>query len=147
MENRYEYRATAYWVLAQRGIVSAEDVPQAIEFSSPPEFGGEGNMWTPEHFLLSAIASCYLSTFRAIAEHSKFDTVSLDVSVQGVLEKEPGGYRFTNVRIQPVLTVMHEDEKERGLKLLEKAERACLVSRSLNSTVRLQPKIQVTTAV
>lgn len=147
MENTYKFGATAYWVLASRGIVSAETVPQAIEFSAPPEFDGEEEMWTPEHFFLAAISTCFISTFRSIAEYNKFEMVALDVPVEGILNKEQGGYRFTDVIVRPVLTIASEEDREKGLKLLEKAERACLVSRSLNSKVTLEPVVQVSKTV
>lgn len=143
MENTYLYRATAYWVLDSRGIVSGEKIPQSIEFSAPPEFGGDAELWTPEHFFLSSISSCFISTFRSIAQINKFDTVALDVTVEGILKKEEGGYRFAEVKIQPVLTIATDEERERGIKLLYKAERACLISRSLNSKVSMEPKILV----
>lgn len=145
MENQYLYRTTACWVLEKRGIVSGENIPQSIEFSAPPEFGGDAELWTPEHFFLASIATCFIATFRSVAEFNKFDTVSLDVSVEGILNKEEGGFRFSDVKIRPVLSVMRDEERERGIKLLYKAERACLISRSLNSRVSMEPVIQVNT--
>lgn len=147
MENSYKYRAMAYWILARRGIVSAEDVPQAVEFSAPPEFHGEYEMWTPEHFFMAAIASCFVSTYRAISEASKFDSVSLDVSAEGVMAKGEGGFRFTEVTIRPILTVATEEEKERGLQLLQKAERVCPITRSIASKITLVPTLQVSASV
>lgn len=147
MQNTFLYRTTAYWMLEQRGIVSGEKIPQSIEFSAPPEFGGEAELWTPEHLFLAGISSCFIATFRAIAEHNKFDTVALDVAVEGTMNKEEGGYRFTEVRIKPVLTLTRDEERERGIKLLYKAERACLISRSLNSKVSMEPVIQVNAPV
>lgn len=145
MENSYLYRATGYWVVDGRGIVSGENIPQSIEFSAPPEFGGEAELWTPEHFFLSSISSCFISTFRAIAELNKFNTVALDVAVEGLLKKEEGGFRFAEVKIRPVLTIATDEERERGIKLLYKAERVCLVSRSLNSQITMEPMVQVST--
>lgn len=145
MEKTQLYRATACWVLEKRGIVSGERIPQSIEFSAPPEFGGEAEMWTPEHFFLAAISTCFISTFRSIAEFNKFDTVALDVAVEGILTKEETGFRFTEVKVRPVLTVATDEERERGIKLLYKAERACLISRSLNSKVTMEPMVQVST--
>ena len=43
--------------------------------------------------------------------------------------------------MRPVLTVQNEADRERGMRLLEKAEKACLVSRALNSEIVLEPKI------
>lgn len=147
MENSYSFRSSGYWILARRGIVSAESVPQSIEFSAPPEFGGEAEMWTPETFFLAGIASCYISTFRSIAEYSRFDTVALDVTVDGKIEKETGGFRFTEITVRPVLTVANEEETDKGLKLLLKSEAACLISRSLNSRVSIEPVVQVSKLV
>jgi peroxiredoxin-like protein len=147
MENSYSYRTTAYWILAKRGIVSADTVPQGIEFSTPPEFGGETEMWSPETFLLAAVASCFISTFRAITEYSKFDSVALDVTVDGKIEKEQGGFRFTEVTVRPVLTVASDEQRDKALKLLLKSEAACLVSRSLNARVSIEPTVQVSKLV
>ena len=146
MENTYLYRTTAYWVLEKRGIVSGEKIPQSIEFSAPPEFGGDSELWTPEHFFLASIATCFISTFRSIAEFNKFDTVALDVAVEGTLNKEEGGYRFSEVKIRPLLSVTRDEERERAIKLLYKAERACLISRSLNSKISMEPLVQVAVA-
>ncbi len=145
MENTHLYRATAYWVADKCGIVSGERIPESIEFSAPPEFGGDPEMWTPEHFFLAAISTCFISTFRSIAEFNKFDTVALDVAVEGILAKEEGGFRFTEVKIRPVLTIASDEQRERGIKLLYKAERACLISRSINSKLSMEPVIQVST--
>jgi peroxiredoxin-like protein len=147
MEKSYSYRTTAYWILARRGIVSAEAVPQAIEFSAPPEFGGEAEMWTPETFFLASVATCYISTFRAMAEYSKFDNVALDVTVDGTITKEAGGFLFTEVTIHPVLTVATDEECDKGLKLLLKSEAACLISRSLKARVSIDPVVQVSKLV
>jgi peroxiredoxin-like protein len=147
MEKSYSYRTTAYWILDRRGIVSAEAVPQAIEFSAPPEFGGEAEMWTPETFFLASVATCYISTFRAMAEYSKFDNVALDVTVDGTITKEAGGFLFTEVTIHPVLTVATDEECDKGLKLLLKSEAACLVSRSLKARVSIDPVVQVSKLV
>jgi peroxiredoxin-like protein len=147
MEKSYSYRTTAYWILDRRGIVSAEAVPQAIEFSAPPEFGGEAEMWTPETFFLASVATCYISTFRAMAEYSKFDNVALDVTVDGTITKEAGGFLFTEVTIHPVLTVATDEECDKGLKLLLKSEAACLISRSLKARVSIDPVVQVSKLV
>jgi organic hydroperoxide reductase OsmC/OhrA len=143
MENTYKYKATAYWILARRGITSAEDVPQAIEFSSPPEFEGESEMWTPQHFFMAAIASCYVSTFRSLADTKKFDSVSLDVTTEGTLTRTENGYRFSKIVIHPILSVATDEQIEPGRILLEKSLTACPTASSVNCPVTLLPIIQV----
>src|SRR5438067_112145 len=61
METRYEYRATATWTEHRRGLVETESIPRTINFSAPPEFGGEPGLWTPEHLLVAAVGTCFVS--------------------------------------------------------------------------------------
>ena len=146
METSYKYKATAYWLLERRGMASADGVPQAIEFSAPPEFHGERELWTPEHFLMAAIASCYVSTFRAIADANHLDVVALDVATEGTMTRDRG-YRFTEVIIRPVLTLANDEDVKQGRALLEKAEAACPITRSLSCAVNLEATVQISAAV
>ena len=143
METSYLYRTHAIWTMRRRGIVSADDVPRTINFSSPPEFQGEPGLWTPEHLLVASVATCFLATFRALAENSRLQVVRLEVEAEGTLEKQEGGFRFTRVVIRPALTIADAADEERARKMLEKAERACLISRSLSSHIELQARIEV----
>lgn len=125
----------------RQGVVEGYEVKPPIHFSAPPKFQGEAGVWTPEHFFTAAVATCFISTFQAIAAYSKFEAHALEVSVEGQVEKEEGGFRFTRVTVRPVLTINNESERERGSQLLEKAERVCLVSRSLKSQIVLDPRV------
>lgn len=147
MESTYLYRSSAIWTMKRRGIVSAEDVPRTINFSAPPEFQGEPGLWTPEHLLVASVATCFLATFRALAENSKLPVVRLEVDAEGLLEKEAGGFRFTQVVVRPRLAIAEPADQERAQRLLEKAERACLISRSLSSHIDLQATVEVAASV
>ena len=141
MDNSLIFVSSARWTNGRNGVATGHDVQPPINFSAPPEFQGEAGVWTPEHFFTTAIATCFVNTFQAIAMFSKFSAIALNVSVEGKVEKGDGGYRFTRITLHPVLTVPSEADRERGMRLLEKAEKACLVSRSLNSEMILEPKI------
>jgi peroxiredoxin-like protein len=139
----YSYRSTARWTEHKRGIVEGEGIPRTINFAAPPEFGGEPGLWTPEHLLLAAVSTCYVATLRAVADASKAEFHALELTVEGTIEKQEGGFRFTRILLRPVVTIEKEIERERMGRLLEKAERVCLVSRSLSCTMQLEPKIVV----
>ena len=139
----YRYYASAYWTEGRKGVVEAEGVAAPLTFSAPPEFQGEAGVWTPEHFFAAAIGTCFVTTFNAIADYSKLEYQGLQVEVEAVLEKEEGGFSFTRVIVQPILTIGAEADRERAIRLLEKAERACLISRSIRSQIELQPEIVV----
>jgi peroxiredoxin-like protein len=146
MEKKYSYHCTAHWTLHKRGIVEADSsIPRTINFSAPPEFGGEPGMWTPEHLLLAGVSTCYVATFRGMSAASKLDFHGLEVRVDGTIEKQDGGLRFTRIVLHPVVTIDREEDRERAGRLLEKAERGCLIARSIQATFVLEPKIVVET--
>lgn len=143
MLKKYTYRTTAHWTMHKRGIVEAESIPRTINFAAPPEFGGEPGLWTPEHLLLAAVSTCFVATFRAVAEASKLEFQGMEVDVEGAIEKQEGGYRFTTLIVRPTVTIHHEEDRERTGRLLEKAERICLIARSILATIVLEVKIIV----
>ena len=144
METTYTYHASAQWHQHVRGFVELEHgAPRIIDFSAPPEFGGEAGFWTPEHFLLAAVTTCFVATFRAVAAASKLEFQGIEVAASGVIEKESGGFRFTKISLRPVAIIFEDQERERAQRLLEKTEKLCLVTRSLSCSVELDPKILV----
>jgi len=143
MQNSYHYQTVAHWSSHHTGIVEAEEIPRTINFSAPPEFRGEPGLWTPEHLLVAALATCFVTTLRAVAEASKLEIMALETFVEGLLEKGDSGFSFTRFTLRPRLTIAREEDRERAGRLLAKAERACLISRSLTGRVELQPEIVV----
>jgi len=143
MESTHEYRIEAIGAGGRNGVVHAEGILPAISFSPPPEFQGEVGRWTPEHFLVAAVASCFISTFEGIAQTSYLEFGSLRLSAEGVLAKEDSGWRFTEIRLRPTVTVRKEEDRDRAVRLLEKAEKSCLVARSLECKVTLFPAVKI----
>jgi len=83
-----------------------------------------------------------MATFIAIAELSKLDVVSFTSTAVGRLEKTEGqGYRITEIVLRPKLVIRLESDAERAQRILEKAERNCLISNSISTEVTLQPEI------
>jgi peroxiredoxin-like protein len=143
MPKRYTYRAEAHWTMHRRGIVEAESIPRTINYAAPPEFGGEPGLWTPEHLLVASVSTCFAATLRAVADASKLEFDDLRVAVEGMIERLEGGYRFTKIILRPVVKISRDEDRERMGRVLEKAERACLISRSLECTMVLEPTIVV----
>lgn len=134
------YFVEAEWTGGRQGTVQAEPVKR-LEFSAPPEFGGKDGLWTPEHLLLAAVTTCYVATFSAIAEINRFPFRGLRVAAEAALEKVPGGMRFAQIVLRPRLTIDDETKREQALLLVEKAKKACIVSRSLSAEIVLDAVI------
>jgi organic hydroperoxide reductase OsmC/OhrA len=83
-----------------------------------------------------------MATFVAIAALSKLDVVSFTSTAVGKLEKPEGrGYRITEIVLRPKLVIRFESDAERAQRILEKAERNCLISNSITTDVTLEPEI------
>ena len=141
MEAHHEYRVNAFGAGGRNGVIHAEGVLPCISFSAPPEFLGEPGRWTPEHFLVAAVASCFVSTFSGIAEKSRLEFASFKLDAEGMLDNEDGIWRFAEIKLRPVVTVLKEEDHDRAIRLLEKAEKSCLIARSVQFKVTLVPEV------
>lgn len=141
MDITHEYRIRANSTAVRSGLVAAQGIQPSIAFSAPPEFKGQAGHWTPEHFFVAAVASCFISTFSGMAFNSNFEFHSLELETEGILAQDQGGWRFQEVVIHPRLTIARPEDKERGNRLLQKAEKNCLVARSLACAVVLEPAL------
>lgn len=102
-----------------------------LETEPPAQFGGPGDQWSPETLLVAAAVDCFVLTFRAIAVASKLTWQSLSCDAEGVLDRANGAPRFTALELRAHLQLPAGGDPDRARRLLEKAERACLVSNSL----------------
>ena len=121
-------------------IVSGAGVPD-LRSAPPADFGGPGDAWSPEHLLLSAVATCFLFTLRSVARASKVEFTSLELAAEGTVDRKDGVTCFTEIVLRPRLTLAAGADRERALRILEKSEKACLVSASLSTPLRLKAEI------
>ena len=108
-----------------------------IDSAPPKEFGGPGDKWSPETLLVASVADCFILSFRSIAKASKLPWVSLQCEVNGTLEHKEGTTKFTKFDIHAKLYVPEDANEDRAHHLLEKAEKTCLITNSLLSTIHL----------
>src|SRR5688500_1964600 len=143
MENQYSYTTEVEWTGERRGDLSAPHLPD-LEVDAPPEFKGHEGVWTPEHLFVAAVNSCFMTTFLAIAENSKLEFVSFSADAKGKLEKLEGqGFMMTEVTLRPKLVIRNARDAERASRILEKAEKHCLISNSITTHTKLEPEIKL----
>lgn len=143
MEAHY-YHVDLEWKSDRKGEISSPVLDQTVEVATPPEFpGGMEGIWSPEHLFTAAVNSCFMTTFLAIASHSKFEFISLSCPAKGKLDKVGGKFAMSEVHLEPVLTITREEDRNKAEKILEKAERACLITNSISAEVFLKPIIRL----
>jgi peroxiredoxin-like protein len=141
MEEKYFYSTEVEWT-GQRGGDLRSPVLPNLHVDSPPEFKGHDGAWTPEHLFVASVNSCFMTTFLAIAENSKLEFTSFKADARGKLEKLEGqGWVMTEITLHPQLVVSHARDAERASRILQKAERGCLISNSVKSQIRMEPEV------
>jgi organic hydroperoxide reductase OsmC/OhrA len=138
LPHRYDVRLTGgssgYATLSASGLPDLRSGP-------PLDYDGPGDAWSPEHLLLAAVDACFLFTLRAVAKASKVEFTSLELSSEGTLDRVDGVTRFTDIVLRPRLTLGLGGDRARALSVVEKCKKACLVTASLSTPVRLEPDI------
>jgi len=143
MNEEHVYRVAAWWTSGRTGLAKSDSAPNAIHFTAPTEFGGLEGRWTPEELLLAALAGCYTTTLRAIAGTAQFDFTDLQVEASGMVRKTDSGWNFAQIVVRPNLKITSAEERERALELLKRAEKLCLISRALGTTLKFEPQLEI----
>jgi len=138
------YQVDLKWAEGRIGILSSPVLDDRIEVATPPQFpGGVEGIWSPEHLFISSVSSCFMTTFTAIAENSKLSFESLEVKAEGKLDKKEGKFMVTEITLNPELMIAEEAHAEKATRIMEKAEAACLISNSIKTKVKLEPKVTI----
>ena len=138
---QYFYDTEVEWTNGRKGDLRSPKL-STLEVAAPPEFKGPEGVWTPEHLYVASVNACFVTTFLAIAELSNLRLASFRCAATGKLEKEEGrGYRITSIVLKPRLVVSESRDIDRAGRILEKAERNCLISKSINTSVTIEPEV------
>jgi organic hydroperoxide reductase OsmC/OhrA len=128
--HHYRVQAAAQ---AEGNVALASERLPSLSSAPPAQFGGPGDQWSPETLLVAASADCLILTFRAIARASKLPWLRVDCDAEGVLDRVDGVTRFTQIRLNARLVLYPGGDVERAQRLLEKAEKTCLITCSLKA--------------
>ncbi len=138
------YNVDVNWKSGRVGSVSSPELEQKLDVATPPEFpGGVEGVWSPEHLFVASVSSCFMTSFTAIAEYSKFEFESLNVKSSGVMSREDGKFVMSKVILKPLLEITDEKYEKKAYRLLEKAEEICLISRSIKSEIEFHPEVRI----
>ena len=143
MEAHY-YNVDISWKNNRIGEMSSTELSTKVEIATPPQFPkGVENIWSPEHLFTSAVSSCLMTTFLAIAENSKLEFVDFECISKGKLEQVEGKFLMTEVILEPVVTIKNESDREKAERVLQKSEANCLISNSVKSKITMIPQISL----
>lgn len=128
--NPHQYHVEIHWNSDRKGIMCSPELNSSmsdkgcIEVATPPQFPkGVHGIWSPEHLFTASVASCFMTTFLAIAENSKLDFKTFDCKATGILEQVNGQFLMTAVELEPTVGLYYEVNTDRASSVLQKAEK------------------------
>ena len=139
-----KYPLSVRWTGGREGVATSADGLPELAVASPPAFGGPAGVWTPEHLFVLAASTCWMTTFLSVAELSKFEFVAVEADGEGVVERgDDRRYRIARITLRPRVTIRREADRERALRLIEKAENVCLIRNSVHTEIKLEPEVRL----
>jgi len=144
MNEEHKYNVNLSWKEGRIGTLRSPELNKEIEVATPPDFdGGVEGIWSPEHLFVSSVSSCFMTTFVAIAEYSKLSFEDLKVEATDKLGKVDGKFEVTEIILKPELIISDDKFADKARRIMEKAEEACLITRSIKTEIIFKPTVTV----
>lgn len=116
---------------------------QTLNVSASLEYKGEPECADPEQLLLSALASCHMLTFLAVAEQQGYHVEQYQDTPTAYLEKNAQGrMALTRIELTPLVSLRGEQQPDAAMldKLHERAHRHCFIANSISAQVVVTPR-------
>ncbi|API93222.1 hypothetical protein J32TS6_11930 [Virgibacillus pantothenticus] len=126
------------------GYIEAGNLKTKI--SIPPEMDGPGIGTNPDEMLLGAAATCYIITLAAMIERAKLPLENMCLDSEGIVDVTGGVFTYKKIIHRPQVTLKEEateEQKSQLKKLVEKAEKSCMISRAIQGNVEIKLKAYI----
>jgi peroxiredoxin-like protein len=120
------------------GYIEAGNLKTKI--SIPPEMEGPGVGTNPDEMLLGAAATCYIITLAAMIERANLPLKEMALESEGIVNVTNGVFTYKKIIHRPTVALTNNaSEKDYTLlrKLVQKAEKSCMISRAIQGNVEL----------
>lgn len=111
-----------------------------LPMSSDLSFRGNKTRYNPEELLVASLSSCHMLWYLHLcSEHGVIVVEYLDAASGTMQETADDGGRFTEVWLNPIVTVLRPDMIELAKSLHAKASQLCFIANSCNFPVMHNP--------
>ncbi len=147
MKGQHNYNLTVKWtgnkgtgtsnyMAFERSHSIIIDGKNEILCSSDPAFRGDKTKHNPEELLVASLSSCHMLWYLHLCAESKVIVVDyLDTATGIMIETSNGGGYFTEVTLNPIVTVTEISMIEKANELHKKANELCFIANSVNFPV------------
>lgn len=148
MQGQHHYKATIKWT-GNKGTgtdnyrnyershqITIENKPD-IAGSSDPAFRGDKTKHNPEDLLVASLSACHMLTYLHLCAVAGVIVTDYIDTATGIMVDTPnGGGQFTEVTLNPIVTVTEQDMVDKANELHKKANELCFIANSVNFPVR-----------
>ncbi len=120
-------------------IISVENKPD-IPGSSDTAYRGDKTKYNPEELLVASLSACHMLWYLHLCSEAGVIVVDyVDNPTGTMVEDSDGGGHFTEVVLNPIVTVTERSMIEKANELHKKANELCFIANSVNFKVGHQP--------
>ncbi len=155
MNKQHNYKASIKWT-GNKGVGTLDyqsyershtiliDNKAEICGSSDPAFRGDRTKHNPEELLVASISACHMLWYLHLcAEAGIVVTDYVDNATGTMMETTNGGGAFTEVTLNPIVTIKDESKRNSANELHKKANELCFIANSVKFPVYHKPTIIV----
>ena len=111
-----------------------------IAGSSDPAFRGDKTRYNPEEFLVASLSTCHMLSYLHVCVLNGVVVTDYQDNAAGTMTETPdGGGHFTEVMLNPIVTVKDASMIEKANELHHKASELCFIANSVNFPVKHAP--------
>ncbi len=111
-----------------------------IAGSSDPAFRGDKTRYNPEEFMVAALSTCHMLSYLHVCVVNGVVVTDYKDNATGTMAETPGGGgHFTEVMLNPVVTVKDASMIDKANELHHKASELCFIASSINFPVKHSP--------
>ena len=134
--NRYDAYDRSY-------IISGENKVEILGSADAP-FRGDITKYNPEDLLLASLSSCHmLWYFHLCADAGIIVTDYIDNPTGILVQNETGSGSFSEVTLNPIVTVSESSMIDKANQFHEKANQFCFIANSVNFKVKHNPTSKI----
>jgi organic hydroperoxide reductase OsmC/OhrA len=124
-------------------VTEAADAPP-LPGSSDPAFRGDPTRWNPEQLLVASISQCHMLWYLHLCAVNGVVVTAYTDQAHGEMTETPdGGGHFTQVTLNPQVTVAAPDMMTKAGELHERAHQLCFIANSVNFPITHTPTTTV----
>lgn len=151
MHGQHHYKATIRWTGNKgTGTNNYKNYERSHEISienkldilgsSDPAFRGDKTKHNPEDLLVSSLSACHMLWYLHLCSEAGVIVVDyIDNATGLMIETANGGGQFTEVTLNPIVTVTDKAMLDKANELHTKANKLCFIANSVNFPVKHKP--------